>query len=106
MSGASICFWDFWEEENTLSYKYLKEHGITSDAVIKKIESISGVSLKPRAVTEYTPRTKRILEISFMEAGNLGSEYIDGAHPARDIKRGAECGVPHFILARRAEKRI
>ncbi len=68
------------EEENTLSYKYLKEHGITTDAVIKKIESISGVSLKPRAVTEYTPRTKRILEISFMEAGNLGSEYIDSEH--------------------------
>lgn len=68
------------EEENTLSYKYLKDRGITTDAVIKKIESISGVSLKPRAVTEYTPRTKRILEISFMEAGNLGSEYIDSEH--------------------------
>lgn len=68
------------EEENTLSYKYLKDRGITTDAVIKKTESISGVSLKPRAVTEYTPRTKRILEISFMEAGNLGSEYIDSEH--------------------------
>ena len=68
------------EEENTLPYKYLTEHGITMDAVIKKIESVSGVSLKPRAVTDYTPRTKRILEISFMEAGNLGSGYIDSEH--------------------------
>lgn len=68
------------EEENTVSYKYLKDRGITSDAVMKKIEAISGVSLKPRAVTEYTPRTKRILEISFMEAGNIGSEYIDSEH--------------------------
>lgn len=68
------------EEENTLPYKYLTEHGITMEAVIKKIESVSGVSLKPRVVTDYTPRTKRILEISFMEAGNLGSGYIDSEH--------------------------
>lgn len=68
------------EEEDTLAYEYLTEQGITKDDVIKKIEDVTDVSLKPRAVSDYTPRTKRILEISFMEAGNLGSGYIDTQH--------------------------
>lgn len=86
------------EEEGTLAYEYLFEQGITKDEVIKKIEEVTDVSLKPRAVADYTPRTKRILEISFMEAGNLGSGYIDTQHILLAIFREGQ-SVAYRILA-------
>lgn len=86
------------EETDTLSYEYLAEQGITIDEVMKKIEEVTDVSLKPRSVTDYTPRTKRILEISFMEAGNLGSSYIDAHHILLAIFREGQ-NVAYRILA-------
>ncbi len=68
------------DEDGTIPYRYLTENGITIDAVIEKIEEIIDLPDKAKPITEYTPRTKRILEISFIEAGNLGSSYIDAEH--------------------------
>lgn len=68
------------DEEAGSAYRYLTSKGVTQNAVIDKISEILDISGDAKAVTEYTPRTKRILEISFMEAGNLGSGYIDTEH--------------------------
>ncbi len=68
------------DEETGTAYRYLTDKGITQSAVIDKINEILEISGEAKSVTEYTPRTKRILEISFMEAGNLGSSFIDTEH--------------------------
>ncbi len=68
------------DEESGLACHYLTEKGITPEAVLDKINDLLDFPNQMSPVTEYTPRTKRILEISFMEAGNLGSSYIDTEH--------------------------
>ena len=68
------------DEETGTAYRYLTDKGITQNAVIDKINELMEISGEAKSVTEYTPRTKRILEISFMEAGNLGSSFIDTEH--------------------------
>ncbi|MDP4133276.1 MAG: ATP-dependent Clp protease ATP-binding subunit [Bacillota bacterium] len=68
------------DEETCFASKYLKSKGITIPLVTEKIYELIEVPNDSEAITEYTPRTKRILEISFMEAGNTGSSYIDTEH--------------------------
>ena len=68
------------DEDTGTAFRYLASKGITQNAVIDKINEILEIPGEAKTVTEYTPRTKRILEISFMEAGNLGSGYIDTEH--------------------------
>ncbi len=68
------------DEETGTAFRYLSEKGVTLAKVIDKINEFLEVPNEPKSITEYTPRTKRILEISFMEAGNLGSSFIDTEH--------------------------
>ncbi len=68
------------DEETGTAFRYLSEKGVTLSKVIDKINEFLEVPNEPKSITEYTPRTKRILEISFMEAGNLGSSFIDTEH--------------------------
>ncbi|MDD6308730.1 MAG: ATP-dependent Clp protease ATP-binding subunit [Clostridia bacterium] len=59
----------------------LADAGIHEDAVISRLsEMIDTYPGKPTQFLGFTPRTKKILELSFAEASHMGEQYIGTEH--------------------------
>lgn len=87
------------KEENGISKKILNNLGITIDAVrnlIAEYEGKGDIDLYRNEVP-LTPRTKRLLEISALEATNLNHNYISPEHILLALIREGE-GVAFTIL--------
>ena len=70
------------KEGSGVAAKELDKAGIQYETVVKEIERIigSGAPLDENAEIPLTPRTKRILEMSALEAHRLGHGYIGTEH--------------------------
>ena len=77
----------------------LAKANITEDLVVKKVEESIGLNTPLPETTELslTPRSKRILELSAMEARRLGHNYIGTEHLLMAIIRDGD-GVAAQIL--------
>ena len=69
-------------EGEGVAAKVLERLGISADAVRAKVESIIGDAGKesPRGHIPFTPRAKKVLELSLREALQLGHNYIGTEH--------------------------
>jgi len=85
--------------EDGVGAKTLNKRNITFDEVRKSVETLMGTgeSLDKNTELSLTPRTKRILEISAMEARKLGINYIGTEHLLSGIIRDGD-GVAVKIL--------
>ena len=89
------------KEGSGVAAKLLEKEGITLDAVIEKIKELtgSGEALGKETELSLTPRTKRILQLSAMEARNMGHSYIGSEHILMAILRdGDSVGVRVLML--------
>ncbi|MDF2503731.1 ATP-dependent Clp protease ATP-binding subunit [Clostridium sp.] len=87
------------KEENGISKKILNNLGVTIDGVrnlIAEYEGKGDIDLYRNEVP-LTPRTKRLLEISALEATNLNHNYISPEHILLALIREGE-GVAFTIL--------
>ena len=77
----------------------LAKANITEDLVVRKVEEAIGLNTPLPETTELslTPRSKRILELSAMEARRLGHNYIGTEHLLMAIIRDGD-GVAAQIL--------
>ncbi len=85
-------------EGEGIAAKTLKQMGITEEWVRQKI--IQAVGLGSQAGAEllgFTPRTKRIFELSFAEARNLNHNYVGTEHLLLGLIREGE-GIAARIL--------
>ncbi|NLL61357.1 MAG: ATP-dependent Clp protease ATP-binding subunit [Candidatus Atribacteria bacterium] len=86
------------KESEGVAGRVLRDLGIEADRVIEDIEKIVGRG-KYQEVSEitFTPRAKKVLELSSQEASRLGQNYIDTEHILLGlIKEGS--GVATRIL--------
>ena len=60
--------------------RVLENQGINSEDVKSKIEELIGVEEPTEETLGFTPRTKRIIENSYIEARKLGYNYIGTEH--------------------------
>ncbi len=68
-------------EENGVASKVLKNQGIMPEDILDKIEELLGAQIKENfSVLGFTPRTKKILENSYLEAKKLSSNFIGTEH--------------------------
>ena len=68
-------------EENGVASKVLGNQGITPEDILDKIEELLGAQVKENfSVLGFTPRTKKILENSYLEAKKLASNFIGTEH--------------------------
>lgn len=69
------------KEKEGVASKILEKQNITIEAVLEKIEDLvgTGVPLETNVIA-LTPRTKRVIENSFVEARKLNSEFIGTEH--------------------------
>ncbi len=67
-------------EDQGLAATTLKEFGVTLDKIRSEVYTIVGMGEEGAEVLGYTPRTKRVFELSFQEARNLGHNYVGTEH--------------------------
>ncbi|MBQ3038839.1 MAG: ATP-dependent Clp protease ATP-binding subunit, partial [Clostridia bacterium] len=86
-------------EGTGVAAKALSEAGVSEDAVIEKIRAVNGEkpSIDLNTELSLTPRSKRILEYSAMEAKRLAHSYIGTEHILMAIVRDGD-GVAAQIL--------
>lgn len=58
----------------------LKESGVNLDACRREVVKLVGQGEQVSELLGFTPRTKRIFELSFLEARNLGHNYVGTEH--------------------------
>ena len=85
-------------EGEGIAAKALEAMGISLDAVRQQVEAIIGRGqLAPSGHIPFTPRAKRVLELSLRESGQLGHNYIGTEHILLGLVREGE-GVAAQVL--------
>ncbi len=79
--GTEHILYGLAKEENGVANKVLENQNINADKILRKIKDLIGISEKKDVnILGFTPRTKKILENSYVEAKKLGSNYIGTEH--------------------------
>ncbi len=79
-------------EENGVAGKALKKQNLTPEDILDEIEDLIGGKIKDDfSVLGFTPRTKKILENSYIEAKNLGTNFIGTEHILIGLLKETEC---------------
>ncbi len=68
------------KEEESIAAKALKNLGIEIESIQQIIVNAIGVGNKPVELLGYTPRTKKVFELSVAEARNLNHNYVGTEH--------------------------
>ena len=68
------------DEKNGVAGKVLENQNLTSEKLLEKIKDMIGVNVSQDAVLGFTPKLKKILENSYIEAKKLDSNYISTEH--------------------------
>jgi ATP-dependent Clp protease ATP-binding subunit ClpC len=85
-------------EDEGVAAKALKSLGITLEAVREKVKETIGVAVTaPSGSPPFTPRAKKVLELSLREALQLGHSYIGTEHLLLGLVREGE-GVAAQVL--------
>lgn len=81
-----------------ISYMILEQNGITCTAVISRINALIGKGLPTKlSVSDFTPRSKRILENAVLIAKSFGKNVTGTDHILRAIMRDNECYASVFL---------
>jgi ATP-dependent Clp protease ATP-binding subunit ClpC len=86
------------KEEESIAAKALKNLGIEMDQVQQIIVQSIGTGNKPSELLGYTPRTKKVFELSMGEARSLNHNYIGTEHLLLGIIKAGD-GIATKILA-------
>ncbi|NLV89377.1 MAG: ATP-dependent Clp protease ATP-binding subunit [Tissierellia bacterium] len=86
-------------EEEGVGAKALAKVGVTLDKARKEVISIVGEGNYGGDILGFTPRTKRIFELSFVQARNLGHNYVGTEHLLLGVLSEGE-GVAIVVLKR------
>lgn len=77
----------------------MKEFGVSLEKVRAEVEKAVGKGEQETDIVGFTPRTKRIFELSFLQARNLGHSYVGTEHLLLGLLAEGE-GVAILVLQR------
>jgi ATP-dependent Clp protease ATP-binding subunit ClpC len=77
-------------EDQGVASRALRSVGISLDAVRRQVEEIIGRGPTPSGHIPFTPRAKKVLELSLREALQLGHNYIGTEHILLGLVREGE----------------
>ena len=78
--GTEHLLYGLIHERNGVANKVLENQNLTSEVLLDKIKEMIGVNVCQNAVLGFTPKLKKILENSYIEAKKLDSNYISTEH--------------------------
>ncbi|HHV99563.1 MAG TPA: ATP-dependent Clp protease ATP-binding subunit [Clostridiaceae bacterium] len=87
------------KEGTGIAARVLQSQGVTEERVIKEIEELIGRGEQAeQKLLGFTPRTKRVLELSFKEARRMGNSYIGTEHLLLGIMREGESVAVRILM--------
>lgn len=87
------------KEGTGVAARVLQGQGITEEKVLKEIEELIGRGEETgEQPLGFTPRTKRVLELSFKEARRLGQNYIGTEHLLLGIMKEGESVAVRILI--------
>ncbi len=87
-------------EENGVAGKALTKQNLTPEDILDEIEDLIGGKVKEDfSVLGFTPRTKKILENSYLEAKRLGTNFIGTEHILIGLLKETECIANRILEA-------
>ena len=97
--GTEHILYGLIKEENGVANKVLENQHITETKVLNKIKDLIGVGEKKDInILGFTPRTKKVIENSYIEAKKLGSNYIGTEHMLIGILKEADSIAIRILL--------
>jgi len=86
-------------EGTGIASRVLQSQGVTEDKVIREIEELIGKGEQTgEQPLGFTPRTKRVLELSFKEARRMGQNYIGTEHLILGIMKEGESVAVRILI--------
>jgi ATP-dependent Clp protease ATP-binding subunit ClpC len=87
------------KEGTGIAARVLQSQGVTEDKVTKEIEELIGRGDNAgKNPLDFTPRTKRVLELGLMEARRLGHNYVGTEHLLLGIMREGESVAVRILM--------
>lgn len=87
------------KEGSGVGARVLQSQGVTEEKVLKEIEELIGKGEQPgQQPLGFTPRTKRVLELSFKEARRMGHSYIGTEHMLLGIMKEGESVAVRILM--------
>lgn len=100
--GTEHILYGLVEEGTGVASKVLSNQGVTSEDILKEIEELIGISengpIEDMDNIGFTPRSKRVIENSFIEARRLNSEYIGTEHILSGIMREGDSVAVRIMM--------
>ena len=82
-----------------LRREYCRGQGVTEEKVLKEIEELIGRGEETgEQPLGFTPRTKRVLELSFREARRMGHNYIGTEHLLLGVMKEGESVAVRILM--------
>ena len=89
--GTEHLLYGLVKEQNGVAGKVLHSEDVLGETVAKKIDEFIGHEQPIDNVTDFTPRTKKVLENAFIEARKLGYSFIGTEHLLVGILKENDC---------------
>jgi ATP-dependent Clp protease ATP-binding subunit ClpC len=87
------------KEGSGVAARVLQGQGVTEEKVLKEIEELIGKGEQSgEQPLGFTPRTKRVLELSFREARRMGHNYIGTEHLLLGIMKEGESVAVRILI--------
>lgn len=87
------------KEGEGIAAKVLNKFGASTDKIKLEIEKRLGKGKDSTEVLGFTPRTKKVFELSFVEARNIGQNYVGTEHILLGLIKEGEGVAPNLLKA-------
>lgn len=96
--GTEHILYGLAEEGNGVASKVLSSQDVTPEKILDKMEELIGKEEPIEEIVDFTPRTKRIVEVAFIEARKLGYNYIGTEHLLIGILKEGDSIAARILL--------
>ena len=87
------------KEGSGVAARVLQSQGVTEEKVLKEIEQLVGRGEKPnQQLLGFTPRTKKVLEISLKEANKMNQNFVGTEHILLGIIKEGESVAVRILM--------
>lgn len=86
-------------EQEGVAARALEAQGITEEKVLTKIKQLIGETAQEEEPQGFTPRTKRVLEMSFREALKMSTSYIGTEHLLLALIRESDSVAARILMS-------
>ena len=96
--GTEHILYGLTKEGSGVASKVLENQAISSENIKEEIVNLIGSESKTNKILDFTPRTKRVLENSLVEAKQVGYDYIGTEHLLVGILREGDSIAVRILL--------